>query len=148
MKDMDVMNSQTPQSRVSPSSLVWLLDQVRDRLRVAHYYLRTWAAYVDWIRRYILLHGKRDPAELGARDVGRFLTHLAVDRSLSASRGGAQRDNLFEHDGYRQELLVGADLRRAVAGWRNLPAQCVVVVNQYRTQSQGFLRPCRAAIHH
>ena len=62
-----------------------LLDQVRDRLRVKHYALRTEQAYVDWIRRFILFHGKRHPAEMGAPEVEAFLTHLAVDRKVSAS---------------------------------------------------------------
>ena len=38
-----------------------LLDEVRDRLRLKHYSLRTEWAYVDWIKRYILFHGKRHP---------------------------------------------------------------------------------------
>jgi Phage integrase, N-terminal SAM-like domain len=42
-----------------------LLDQVRDTIRRKHYSLRTEAAYADWIRRYILFHQKRHPAEMG-----------------------------------------------------------------------------------
>jgi integron integrase len=42
-------------------------------------------AYVGWIRRYILFHDKRHPAELGEVDVVRFLTDLAVERRVSAS---------------------------------------------------------------
>ncbi|HEY1393580.1 MAG TPA: phage integrase N-terminal SAM-like domain-containing protein [Methylibium sp.] len=44
-----------------------LLDQVRDSLRRRRYSLRTEKVYVHWIRRYILFHGKRHPAEMGAR---------------------------------------------------------------------------------
>ena len=62
-----------------------LLDQVRDRLRVKHYALRTEQAYVDWIKRFILFHGKRHPADMGAPEIEAFLTHLAVDRTVSAS---------------------------------------------------------------
>ena len=36
-----------------------LLDQVRQRLRVAHYSKRTEEAYVNWIVRFILFHNKR-----------------------------------------------------------------------------------------
>ncbi len=43
-----------------------LLDIVRDKLRLKHYSLRTEQAYVDWIKRYILFHGKRHPREMGA----------------------------------------------------------------------------------
>ncbi len=62
-----------------------LLEQVVDRLRVKHYSLRTEKSYVAWIKRFILFHGKRHPMEMGAPEVEAFLSHLAVDRSVSAS---------------------------------------------------------------
>lgn len=62
-----------------------LLEQVRHRIRLKHYSLSTEQSYVDWIKRFILFHGKRHPAEMGAREVEAFLTHLAVDRQVSAS---------------------------------------------------------------
>ena len=40
---------------------------------------------MTWIRRYILFHGKRHPAEVGEPEVNRFLTHLAVHRRVAAS---------------------------------------------------------------
>jgi hypothetical protein len=54
-----------------------------DRLRQAIY--RTEQAYVDWTRRFIHFHGKRHPQELGAKGVGDFLSHLAVDRHVASS---------------------------------------------------------------
>ncbi len=42
-------------------------------------------AYADWVRRFILFHDRRHPKELGAPEVAAFLTHLAVDRSVSPS---------------------------------------------------------------
>ena len=62
-----------------------LLDSVRDALRVRHYSRRTEHAYLGWIRRYILFHGKRHPAEMGAAEVSRFLSALAVEGRVSAS---------------------------------------------------------------
>ena len=62
-----------------------LLDQVRDKLRVKHYSIRTEQSYVDWIKRYILFHGKRHPKDLGARDLEAFLTHLAVAGKVAAA---------------------------------------------------------------
>lgn len=64
---------------------VRFLDQVRARIRVKHYSLRTERVYVDWVRRYVLYHGKRHPRDLGAGDVERFLSDLAVRRHVSAS---------------------------------------------------------------
>ena len=49
-----------------------LLDQVRDRLQVKHYSLRTGEAYVDWIKRFILCHGKRDPVDIEPRNWAYF----------------------------------------------------------------------------
>ncbi len=62
-----------------------LLDRVREALRARHYSRRTEEAYVAWIRRYILFHGKRHPAEMGAPEITRFLTSLAVGASVAAS---------------------------------------------------------------
>jgi integron integrase len=62
-----------------------LLDQVRDRLRVKHYSIRTETQYVQWIKRFILFHDKRHPRDMGAAEVEAFLTHLAVAGRVAAS---------------------------------------------------------------
>jgi len=62
-----------------------LLDQVRGKIRLKHYSLRTEQAYVDWIKRYIRHFHKRHPRELGAPEVEAFLTHLAVVGKVAAS---------------------------------------------------------------
>lgn len=76
-------NSQAPQkSTATPPKL---LDQVRDRVRLKHYSLRTEQAYVGWIKRYIIFHNKRHPAEMAKSELESFLTSLAVERNVSAS---------------------------------------------------------------
>jgi len=62
-----------------------LLDHVRTVLRARHYSRRTEKAYVAWIRRFILFHGKRHPAEMGVPEIEQFLAHLAVRRRVSAA---------------------------------------------------------------
>jgi integron integrase len=63
-----------------------LLDRVRAALRARHYSLRTEEAYVAWIKRYIFFfHATRHPAEMGAEEVTRFLSSLAVDGQVAAS---------------------------------------------------------------
>jgi integron integrase len=62
-----------------------LLDRVRQAIRARHYSLRTEKAYVHWIRRFIVFHDKRHPAEMGAPEVTKFLTSLAVDGHVAAS---------------------------------------------------------------
>jgi integron integrase len=61
-----------------------LLDQVHARLRLKHYSLRTERAYVGWIRRFILAHGKRHPRDMGAAEVEGFLSTLAVEGRVAA----------------------------------------------------------------
>ncbi|MEI7868021.1 MAG: integron integrase [Candidatus Methylumidiphilus sp.] len=62
-----------------------LLDQVRDKIRLKHYSIRTEEAYVNWIKRFILFQHKRHPVEMGAAEVEAFLTHLAVEGKVAAS---------------------------------------------------------------
>ncbi|HEY2798930.1 MAG TPA: integron integrase [Thermoanaerobaculia bacterium] len=62
-----------------------LLDRVRHAIRARHYSLRTEEAYVAWVRRFILFHGKRHPMEMGEREINVFVTSLAVDGPVSAS---------------------------------------------------------------
>ena len=62
-----------------------LLDRVRQTLRARHGSRRTEKAYVGWIRRYILFHGKRHPADMGAAEITQFLSALAVQRNVAAS---------------------------------------------------------------
>ena len=62
-----------------------LLDRVRQALRARHLGRRTEEAYVAWIRRFIVFHDKRHPAEMGAPEVTKFLTSLAVDGQVAAS---------------------------------------------------------------
>jgi integrase len=75
-------NSSDKNTTLNPPKL---LDQVRDKLRVKHYSIRTEQTYVDWIKRYIFFHDKRHPKDMGAQDVEAFLTHLAVAGKVSAS---------------------------------------------------------------
>ena len=62
-----------------------LLDRLRAAIRARHYSARTEEAYVMWVRRYILYHGKRHPSAMGADEVNAFLSSLAVDEKVSAS---------------------------------------------------------------
>ncbi|MBN1303965.1 MAG: integron integrase [Anaerolineales bacterium] len=62
-----------------------LLDQLQDALRTRHYSYRTEKTYLDWVRRFILFHDKKHPDQMGAPEIQAFLTHLARERSVSAS---------------------------------------------------------------
>lgn len=43
-----------------------LLDQVRDKIRVKHYSIRTKKQYFQWIKRFILFYGKHHPHDMDA----------------------------------------------------------------------------------
>lgn len=62
-----------------------LLVAVRDEIRKRHMSYRTERAHLQWITRYVRFHGRRSPRELNAPEVEQFLTHLAVERKVSAS---------------------------------------------------------------
>jgi len=62
-----------------------LLDQVRDAIRIRHYSIRTEQSYIQWIKRYIFFHNKTHPRNMGEAQISAFLTHLAVDKNVSAS---------------------------------------------------------------
>lgn len=70
-------------SRVDPPPR--LLDQVRARCRRLSYSVRTERAYASWIRRFVLANDKRHPRDLGAHEVEKFLTDLAVRGNVAAS---------------------------------------------------------------
>jgi len=78
---------QPASSRRAPASAPKpkLLDQVRQALRARHYSRRTEEVYVMWIKRFIFFHKVRHPAEMAEAEVNQFLTHLAVNKKVSAS---------------------------------------------------------------
>ena len=62
-----------------------LLTQVRERIRVKHYSIRTERSYVDWVHRFILFHKKRHPQEMGSKEIQQYLNYLAVKQNVAAS---------------------------------------------------------------
>ena len=54
-------------------------------MRRRNYSRRTEASYWFWIRWFILHHGKRHPAEMGAGEVEDFLSWLATERNIAAA---------------------------------------------------------------
>ena len=90
----------------SPPAAPKLLDQLRIHLRTRHYSIRTEQTYVDWARRFIRFHDKRHPRMLGAVEVEAFLSHLAVERNVSASTQNQAKAALL----YLYKQLLGIDL--------------------------------------
>jgi site-specific recombinase XerD len=87
-----------------------LLDQVRDALRVRHYSLRTEASYLQWIKCFILFHGKRHPRDMGEPEITAFLTHLAVAKNVAAST---------QNQALAAILFLYKEVLRHELGWLN-----------------------------
>lgn len=121
------VNSEAPQQR-RPR----LLNQVRRRLRLKQYSLRTEEAYVGWIRRYILFHDKRHPRGMGAAEVEAFLTHLAADGHVAAStQNQALAAILFL---YREVLKIDLPWLKGIQRARRKPRLPVVLtVNEVQS---------------
>lgn len=58
---------------------------MREANRLRHGSRSTEKSCIGWIRRFILFHGKRHPAEMGAPEVAQFLSSLAVEGQVAAS---------------------------------------------------------------
>ncbi len=68
-----------------PSKPKKLLDQYRERIRLKQYSPCTEKTYAQWVREYILFHKKRHPREMGVAEINQFITHLVIERKVSAS---------------------------------------------------------------
>jgi len=51
--------------------------------------------YLSWIKQFILYHGKRHPADMGAAEVETFLTYLAMQRHVKTSCSSCLRGENF-----------------------------------------------------
>jgi integron integrase len=78
-----------------PATPPRLLDQVRASLRARHYSVRTEKAYVAWIRRFILFHGKRHPESMAEPEIGAYLSSLAEAKVSSSTQNQALAALLF-----------------------------------------------------
>jgi integron integrase len=85
-----------------------LLDQIRQAIRRKHYSIRTEEAYVNWVKRFILFHHKRHPAQMGVPEIEAFLTDLAVNLKVAAStQNQALSALLFLYKEVLNQELVG-----------------------------------------
>ncbi|MFN2541966.1 MAG: integron integrase [Chthoniobacterales bacterium] len=116
-----------------------LLDQLRSFMRTRRYSLRTEQAYLDWIRRFILFHGKRHPREMGENEIVEFLTHLAIKQKVSAST----QNQAFSALLLLYQQFLGRKLQRLDGALRsNRPTRLPVVLTREEVRAVlGHVRP-------
>src|SRR5258707_11184749 len=91
------------------------MEVVRQRLSERRYATKTVTAYLTWIRRFIVFHGRRHPKELDATHVAAFLSDLAVRAGVSAAtQNQALGALVFLFEGVLQRPLERVEgIRRA-----------------------------------
>jgi integron integrase len=99
------METQT-ETLAAPVEPPRLLTQMRERIRVLHYSIRTEQAYLDWVKRFIRWHGMRHPRDMGADDVAAFLSYLASERSVAASTQNQAKSALL----FLYKQVLGVEL--------------------------------------
>jgi len=109
-----------------------LLDRMRRIIRLKHYSLRTEKAYLHWVKRYILFHGKRHPEIMGATEVTSFLSSLAIDRYCApATQNQALNAILFL---YRHVLEIDLPwLDEVIRAKRSAKIPVVLSVSEVQT---------------
>lgn len=118
-----------PETRVEavPSSKPRLLDRVRHAIRSRHYSPRTEKAYIFWIRRFIVFHGKRHPDSMAEPEIARFLEALATRLRVSAST----QNQAFSAILFLYRTVLGRELRGLQGTPRaKLPERVPVVLSQ------------------
>ena len=79
-----------PESSSSRPHRSPLLEQARQLMRAKHLSIRTEAAYLNWMERFLRFHRQLagrwvHPSEMGNSEINAYLTHLAVEGQVAAS---------------------------------------------------------------
>lgn len=120
-----------------------LIQRYREELQARHYARRTVATYEQWLRRFLRFHGMRHPREMGSKEVNAFLSHLAVERNVSASTQNQALSALLFL--YRELLEQDLDLERLVRAHK--PRRLPVVLTTEEVRSVlGRLEGCDALV--
>lgn len=83
-----------------------VLEVARQSIRTKHYSIRTEEVYLGWMRRFIRFHNMRHPRDMGADEVQRFLSHLAIDGDVAASTQNQALSAIL----YLYKEVLGIDL--------------------------------------
>jgi site-specific recombinase XerD len=87
---------------------------------------RTVKTYEQWLRRFLRFHHLRHPRQMGREEVNTFLTHLAVELQVSASRQNQALSTLL----FLYRELLERDLNLAGLGRTRQKGRLPVVLTQ------------------
>ncbi|MEO6879235.1 MAG: integron integrase, partial [Gemmatimonadaceae bacterium] len=125
-----------------PARRLRLMEVVRRRLRERRYSRRTEQAYVYWVRRYIVYHGRRHPKDLGESEVRAFLSSLAVeDRVAASTQNQALAAVTFLYDSVLERPLVRIEGIQPARRSRHVPT--VLAASEVRAILAKLAEPIR-----
>lgn len=114
-----------------PQTVTEFLHAARDHMRKRHLSLKTERAYLHRMREFIEFHGRKHPSRLTGDDIGAYLTHLAVDRSVAASTQNVALNALV----YMYRNVLGVEMPQAagiVRAQRSKRIPCVLTQDEVR----------------
>ena len=83
------------------------LNSIAEFMLVRRYSKCTIKSYIAWIKAFINFNDQRHPEEMGVREIETFLTHLAVNRTVSSSTQGVALNALaFLYNKFLQKSLA------------------------------------------
>jgi integron integrase len=115
----------------APTKPPGLIQRYREELQARRYARRTVSSYEQWLRRFLRFHGMRHPREMGSNEVNAFLSHLAVERKVSASTQNQALSALLFL--YRELLEQDLDLEKLVRA--HTPRRLPVVLTTEEVRS-------------
>lgn len=128
-----------------PERKLRFMETVRRAMRERRFSLRTEEAYAGWIRRYILFHGRRHPADLDVNDVSAFLSDLVVSKKVSAStQNQALAAMTFLHTGVLRRPMAPMPNLIPATSRRRLPV--VLSEGEVRTVLGALREPDRLVV--
>ena len=103
-----------------------VVQKMRGELRVRHKSLETERAYVGWVQRFIQHCGSSDLASFGEQEIKAFLTHLAVERDVTAGTQKQAKCALL----FLYQMVLGRELGFLDVGRPDKPSRLPVVLSR------------------
>ena len=133
-----------------PACAPRLLDQIRQKIRVKHYSIRTDEAYVDWARRFVVWHEQKHHVVIDSSERSNDESNdKSNDSPMRCVYGAVRAERWFSVRAlqplYLREELPGVShatnpplsLRRCMHDWRDIAAKLREPPRKRRYQCEG-----------